>query len=74
MGWFHVADGLFFRRSTDGSVEIGSGPDFDHVAVIQTIDASSWGSVISSVCARGETYTTFRDAFDFHMRTEDTTR
>lgn len=68
MGWFHVSDGLFFRRVEDGAVEIGRGPDFDNVEVIQTIGPSSWASVISSVCARGETYFTYGEATAFHTR------
>jgi hypothetical protein len=68
MGWFHVADGLFFRRWNDGVVQIGQGPDFDHVGVIQTIDASSWASVVSSMCARGENHLTYTEALDFHEK------
>lgn len=67
MGWFHVADGLFFRRSDDGAVQIGRGKSFDSVEIIQTMDASSWGSVVSSVCARGENYETYNAALIFHQ-------
>lgn len=67
MGWFHVAEGLFFRRTPDGAVEIGRGHDFDHVDVVQVIDASSWASVVSSVCARGEDHLTYTEALRFHQ-------
>lgn len=66
-GWFHVADGLFFRRAADGSVQIGRGPSFDEVEVVQSIDANSWASVISSVCARGENHSTYTEALLFHQ-------
>jgi len=67
-GWFHVADGLYFRRADDaGVVELGRGPDFDHVQVVQRIDASSWGSVVSNVSAQGEDYATFNHALGFHQ-------
>lgn len=65
--WFHVADGLFFRR-TDEGVQIGKGTDFDDVEVIQTIDHNSWCSVIASVCNRGEDHLTWQEAQDFHSR------
>jgi len=68
MSWFHVGNGLFFRRTKDGSVDIGRGPDFEQVEVVQTIDPSSWASVISSVCARGEDHETWQEAQQFHMR------
>jgi len=67
-GWFHVADGLFFRRADDaGTVEIGRGPDFDHVQVVQRIDANSWASVVSDASAQGEGYATFNHALGFHQ-------
>lgn len=65
--WFHVSDGLYFRRTEEGDVEIGSGPDFDHVTVVQTIAPSSWASVVSSVCKRGEDHTTWTEALSFHQ-------
>lgn len=66
--WFHVSNGFFFRRVEHGIVEIGQGPDFDHVTVVQTMDANSWASVVSSVCARGENSETFNEALDFHQQ------
>ncbi len=66
MGWFHVSNGLYFRRTDDGSVEVGRGPGFDDVEVIQTIDPSSWASVVSSMCARGENHLTYTEALAFH--------
>lgn len=65
--WFHVSDGLFFRRAEDGAVEIGTGRSFDDVTVLQSIDANSWGSVVSSVSARGENHVTFHEALAFHL-------
>lgn len=67
-GWFHVSNGLYFRRAEDGVVEVGAGPDFDSVEVLQRIDASSWASIVSTVSGRGETYLTFGEALTFHNR------
>lgn len=66
--WFHVSDGLFFRRADDGSVEVGEGADFDSVEVRQVIEPSSWASVVAGVCARDEDHVTHTEALDFHMR------
>ena len=66
--WFHVDKGLFFRRLEDGSVEIGTGPDFNSVAPLQVIEPSSWASVISGMSARGENHITYQEAVEFHER------
>lgn len=65
--WFHVSSGLYFRRNDEGAVQIGRGSSFDDVEVIQTIEPSSWASVVASVSAAGETYLTYRAALAFHQ-------
>lgn len=59
---FHVRDGLYFRREADGSVRVKLG---DREV---TVDPSSWGSVLASVCSRGETYETWQEAVHFHVQ------
>lgn len=65
--WFHWHGGIFFRRATDGSVEMGEGTNFDDVTVVHSIDPSSWASIVSNVSYRGEDHETFHEAFRFHQ-------
>mgnify|MGYP001566258056 CR=1 FL=1 len=74
---FHVKDNLFFGRRLDGSVRVlkfalppheypladgeNSAATFDI-----TIDTGSWGSVVSSVSAKGEEDGRWYEAMDFH--------
>lgn len=68
---FHAREGWYFRREDDGSVRILA-PDSLGAGAHQLValDASTWASVVASVCARGETGETYRAALDFHGTTE----
>jgi hypothetical protein len=66
---FHAKDGWYFRRSANGDVEIFVTETPHHESPIArsvVIDASSWASIVASVCARGEDGATFREALLFH--------
>ncbi len=67
---FHVAYGLYFERQSDGSVRIlkrvDGKPDSDIIMDV-TVDPSTWGSIMASVCGPGENGDTFRRAELFHQ-------
>ena len=59
---FHTSDGLYFLRNEDGNVTIlktGDGkepivPEYSNVSFSQTLDASSWSSVVLSMSSFSE--------------------
>ena len=66
--WLHVQDGLYFRRTEDGSVEVGKNDGFSSSPIeIETIiPANSWGTVVATVSAFGDNPTSHRFILDFH--------
>ena len=64
--WMHVRGGVFFRRTDDGLVEIGHGPDFNSVAPLAELDAAAWASVVAHVSARGGKGPTYNEALNLH--------
>lgn len=62
---FHAHSGWYFRREPDGSVRILA-PDSQATHQVVTLDASTWASVVASVCASGETFHTHRAALAAH--------
>lgn len=58
---FHAKDGLYFRRTDHGGVEIRLGDR------IVELDYSVWSSVVASVSAEGENAVSYRTARWFHM-------
>lgn len=70
-GAFHTHDGLHFRRGDSGAVQVifpirTEGEVWPERYETVTLDADTWGSVVASVCAAGETAETFRAARAFH--------
>jgi hypothetical protein len=62
---FHSQDGLYFTRMEDGSVKV-TVKERDEVKFETALPASIWGSVVSSVSLKGETYETWQQAQAFH--------
>lgn len=68
-GQFHAKNGLYFRRTEDGGVEIEKkidAHDDSPVADRIFLDNSEWASIISHVSKKGESYETFEHALLFH--------
>lgn len=59
---FHWRDGWHFKRQDDGTVFVYNSAH----RVTMTIPASEWASIVASVCKRGETGDTYREALAFH--------
>lgn len=75
---FHWQNGWYFERLDDGSVRIyhqdpvskrtaGEGEFAEYDTCID-IHMDSWASIVASVCARGETGETWREALQFHNK------
>ncbi|KKL82826.1 hypothetical protein LCGC14_1980920 [marine sediment metagenome] len=79
-GAFHYKDGWYFARRDEGKVwifhvsgeanKVMDGLNVQTIDIDQEIevDASSWASIVSSVCLSGDTAETYRQAVDFHMQ------
>lgn len=64
---FHVKDGWFFERLSDGSVHLfKKAADGYHNTAALVMDANTWASVISSMSIGGEANGGFYRALDFH--------
>lgn len=77
MSSFHWANGWYFSRRKDGSVEVRNHGDFDgpdrndaaadwHTTLV--IPAAEWASIVCSVSKQGETGDRWNQAQDFHGR------
>jgi hypothetical protein len=74
---FHSQDGLYFGRLEDGSVWIckcsdNQTPNEGNITFQTTLPVSAWGSVVSTVSLKGETYDTWLAAQNFHNDTSIT--
>lgn len=66
-GDFHSQDGLMFKRRHDGSVRVWVVEFPGDKTVFETIlPATSWGSVMATMSAHGETGPTWRAAVAIH--------
>ena len=65
---FHATDGFIIKRVDSGSVRIRKYKDsFCKELVMEiTFDDAVWASIVSSVCARGETRESWDEARKFH--------
>ena len=74
---FHYGNNLFFGRRADDSVRIvqlretqqeypSADATLEGTLFDVTVDADSWGSIISSVSAKGEESGRWYEAMDFH--------
>lgn len=66
---FHLADGWFFSRLSDGTVRIQKRKASHEQAPLVAealIGADSWASIVASVSAAGESGNQFRQALAFH--------
>jgi len=61
----HSRDGFYFQRAEDGSVVI------EHEGASATLAPSEWASVVAFVSARGEGYTTWQEALEWHQQRGD---
>ncbi len=69
MTGFHLRGGLHFQREEDGAVTIvkTNGQAFDPTIEWEvTVPADEWASVVATVCARGDTGDTWREALASH--------
>jgi hypothetical protein len=69
MDGFHWNEGMYFKRTADGAVEITQtqgGGQSEEVEWQRTIPPSEWASIVASVSAAGETGETYRAALAFH--------
>lgn len=67
--YLHVKDGLFFKRSLNGWVEIvkrESADEMSNVVFETMLSPNEWASVIASVSIRGDHEPYFQQALDFH--------
>ena len=61
--WFHAKDGWFFRRLSDGSVEIvkrNTAHDDDPIVAQGIFTVEDWASIVASVSGLGESGASFR--------------
>ena len=68
-GQMHVKDGLYFRRTENGGVEIEKTIDSKEgspVADRIVLDAGAWASIVAHVSEKGESHETFESAKRFH--------
>ncbi len=67
---FHWQDGWYFRRLTDGTVEVTKtvDPRSDDPEIQIEIPSAEWASIVCSVSAEGETWERWNAAQDFHGR------
>lgn len=68
---FHLQNGLWFERLTDGSVRIiktydGRDPRPDNIVLDETTDEAGWASVVCSVSKDGEDNARWMHARRFH--------
>lgn len=68
MEGFHSHDGWFWKRLPDGSVRVRfhGNPPASEPALEHIVDASSWASIVASVCLEGENSVSFREAERLH--------
>lgn len=71
-GGFHWQDGLFFTRLRDGSVRIRkfTGPPYVDPTLEVVIPPNEWASIVASMSATGETYETWRMAYNAQLPPE----
>lgn len=67
---FHWRDGWYFRRLTNGAVEVIKtvDPRSDDPEIRIEIPSEEWASIVCSVSAHGETGERWNAAQDFHGR------
>lgn len=59
---FHAQNGLHFERLPDGGVRIRQAFAHPDDCLDETLDASSWASVVAAMSAEGETAESFYGA------------
>lgn len=70
-GWFHASDGLYFRRTADGGVEVlkqePTAP-WPPEAIVRgvVVEASGWASIVAHVSTAGDTAEASAAAMTFH--------
>lgn len=72
-GEFHVTDGFTAKRVDSGQVRLRKYTDsyLDRILFEITFSASVWASIVSSVCARGETSESYHEQKKFHDQKPD---
>jgi hypothetical protein len=65
---FHWSNGLYFRRLSDGTVEVTQTKHTktDEIAWQYEIPPSEWASIVAAVSYQGETRDTYGTALGFH--------
>lgn len=76
MKGFHSQNGFCFTRGADGSVtvevyDVTKRPTPEEPVFRTTLPVGIWGSVVSSMSARGENFKTWQEAQEFHTKKTD---
>lgn len=70
-GWFAVGNGVFFRRSIDGTVQCcitDNTEPIDGKDAVSFIGSTQWASIVASMSKQDETGVTYQQALDFHQK------